>query len=146
MDARLPCNVVVLDAVQQARQTPEGVRFDGVQYVCGQPGGVERLGVRVCTPTGELEAPGRMDEGERTNVCGEEDLEEWRHKVVDSLHIPTRGVTDSPDVQYSFQTLLKVSGGRHGWVRLTRCVDACIHSGTPGLVLGTSISIWCHIC
>ena len=42
---------------------------------------------------------------ERTDVSGQEHLEERRHQVVDALHVAACGVPNRPDVQYSLQAL-----------------------------------------
>ena len=41
----------------------------------------------------------------RTDVGGQEYLVKRRHEVVDTLHVPTCGVPDGPDIQYPLQAL-----------------------------------------
>lgn len=40
-----------------------------------------------------------------TDVGGEEYLEEWCHKVVDTLYISARRVSDCPYIENTFQAL-----------------------------------------
>ena len=75
----------------------------------------------------------------RTNVCGQEHLEERCHEVIDPLHVPARRMPDGPHVQDPFQTLSdthKVSmnsseGEARGTTHpLRRCVHPKRHTGS----------------
>lgn len=85
-DSRLGEDVVVLDAVEEFGEAPEGVGFDGVEHGAGQlPGVHAAFDARV------------------RDVAAEEDLPEGRDEVVDPLHVAAGGVADGPDVEDSFK-------------------------------------------
>lgn len=86
LDSWLMRNVVVLYPVQQLRQTPERVSFDGVKNLLGKlPRIHPKFNVRI------------------RDVGAKEDLPEGRDEIVDALHVARSRMPYRPDVQYSFQ-------------------------------------------
>lgn len=90
LDAGLCDNVVVLDAVEELGEAPEGVGFDGVEHRLGQLTRVHAgLDVRV------------------GNVQAEEDLEEGCDEVVYALDVAACWVAHGPEVQDALEGALR---------------------------------------
>ena len=88
-DTRLSKDVIILNAVQQLRETPEGIRFDGVEDRFGELAGIHAAFDIVVG-----------------DVAAEEDLPERGDEVVDSLDVAARWVPDRPDVEDAFEGAL----------------------------------------
>lgn len=57
------------------------------------------------TDVGELSGVLRQREAKLTDVSAQEDLEERSRKIIDSLNVSTRWMSQSPDIEYPFQGL-----------------------------------------
>lgn len=80
LDAGLRKDVVVLDAIEELREAPERVGFDGLEHIGWQQGDVKHFGVRV-------------------DVGAEKDFEEGGSEVVDALNVAAGWMSDRPNVQ-----------------------------------------------
>ena len=99
---RLSKDVVVLYAIEQFGETPEGVRLDGVQDGLRQLAGIHAAFDVVIR-----------------DVASEEDLPEGRDEVVDTLHVAARWVADGPDVEDALE------GALSGFVAVKLKVRTC---------------------
>ena len=74
-----------------------------------------------------------------TNIRRQKHLKERRYKIIYALYISTLRMLYSPNIQYPFQSLHQRST-----YKTTFCVVSNWYKDKCGLVLGTSILIWCH--
>lgn len=90
-------DVIILNTIEEAGETPEGVGLDGGQYMRRKQKGVELLRVRVCNSS--LNKRMKTAQHVFTYVGREEDLEEGCYEIVDTLHVAASWVPDRPDIE-----------------------------------------------